>query len=59
MDNHIHFSAIDCDMLQYVDKAECYVCLYEAYDLTDTELCMGCMIDRILKREKELKEKDG
>ena len=59
MDNHIHFSAIDCDGLQYVNKAECYVCLYEAYDLTDTDLCMRCMIEKILNSEREVDERDG
>ena len=55
MDNHIDFSCIECENLQYIDKAQCFVCIGECIDLKDTDLCMRCKFDAQLRRERRLK----
>ena len=55
MGNHIDFSCIECDDLQYIKKAQCFVCLREYIDLKDTYPCMRCKFDEQLRRERRSK----
>ena len=52
MSNHIHFSCIDCDDLQYIKQGECYVCLLHCIELDDTDKCMREKFKELERKER-------
>jgi hypothetical protein len=56
MQNHIDFSAIDCENLQYIKNGKCYVCTAFFFEVDDTDICVKCLHDAKIKEEGRVRK---
>lgn len=55
MRKHISIDAIECSDLQYVEQAQCYVCM-DLFTETDVDFCMRCKFREQRRKEDAIRK---